>query len=124
MVGGDSDDLPPVWFDTVYSTGWDFDRFVMRGMELAVGETQVRRLGLNGSLDWRGAHQDLHLRLQYNRYEGEEYRNRLNFRNDGLAGTERLVQVDSRRTGLAQPDAWWLGLIPAWGASTAIRPQT
>lgn len=115
MVGGDSDDLPPVWFDTVYSTGWDFDQFVMRGMELAVGETQVRRLGLNGSLDWRGAQQDLHLRLQYNRYEGEEYRNRLNFRNDGLAGTERLVQVDSRRTGLAQPDAMVVGSDPSLG---------
>ncbi len=123
MVGGESDDLPPVWFDTFYSTGWDFDRFIMRGMELAVGETQVRRLGVNGSLDWRGGQQELHLRLQYNRYEGEEYRNRLNFRNDGLAGTERLVQVDSGRTGLAQPDAMVVGSDPdlgrIYGYSTA-----
>lgn len=115
MVGGDSDDLPRIWYDTTYSTGWDFDSFVMRGMELAVGETQVRRVGLNGSLDWRGAQQDLHLRVQYNRYEGEEYRNRLNLRNDGLAGTERLVQVDSTLTGLAQPDEMVLGSDPELG---------
>lgn len=115
MVGGDSDDLPPVWYETTYSTGWDFDSFVMRGMELAAGETRVRRLGLNGSLDWRGDGQDLHLRIQYNRYEGEEYRNRLNFRNDGLAGTERLVQVDKSLAGLAQPDEMVIGSDPELG---------
>ncbi|NBB63477.1 TonB-dependent receptor [Pseudomonas sp. ODNR1LW] len=115
MVGGDSDDLPDVWYDTTYSTGWDFDSFVMRGMELAVGETRVRRLGLNGSLDWRGAQQDLHLRVQYNRYDGEEYRNRLNLRNDGLAGSERLVQIDSSQTGLAQPDEMVIGSDPELG---------
>ncbi len=109
MVGGDSDDLPRVWYRDVQSVGWDADTFVMRGMELAVGETRVRRIGVNGNLDWRGAAQALHLRVQYNRYNGEEYRNRLNFRNDGLKGTERFSQVDKTLTGLAQPEDMIIG---------------
>jgi len=109
MVGGDSDDLPRVWYRDVQSVGWDPDTFVMRGMELAVGETRVRRVGFNGNLDWRGGSQAVHLRVQYNRYDGEEYRNRLNFRNDGLKGTERFSQVDKTLAGLAQPEAMIVG---------------
>lgn len=115
MVGGDSDDLPPVWYASQQTSGWDFDTFLKRGMELAVGDTRVRRLGVNGSLDWRGSQQTLHLRFQYNRYDGEEHRNRLNFRNDGLKGTERLTQVDKTLTGLAQPQDMIVGVDPVLG---------
>ncbi len=115
MVGGDSDDLPPVWYADVYSTGWDLETFVKRGMELAVGETRVRRTGLNGSLDWRELDREFHLRFQHNAYRGEEYRNRLNFRNDALAGSERLSQADKTLTGLGQPDDRVIGRDPLLG---------
>lgn len=122
MVGGDSDDLPRVWYRDVQSVGWDPDTFVMRGMELAVGETRVRRVGFNGNLDWRGTSQALHLRVQYNRYDGEEYRNRLNFRNDGLKGTERFTQVDQTVTGLAQPKDMIVGADALLGRIYGYTP--
>ena len=122
MVGGDSDDLPRVWYRDVQSVGWDADTFVMRGMELAVGDTRVRRIGVNGNLDWRGTSQALHLRVQYNRYDGEEYRNRLNFRNDGLKGTERFSQVDQSLTGLGQPEDMIVGADALLGRIYAYTP--
>lgn len=122
MVGGDSDDLPRVWYSDVQSVGWDADTFVMRGMELAVGETRVRRIGVNGNLDWRGTSQALHLRVQYNRYDGEEYRNRLNFRNDGLKGTERFSQVDKALTGLGQPEDMIVGTDALLGRIYGYTP--
>ncbi len=115
MVGGDSDDLPPVWYRDVQTTGLDADTFIKRGMELAVGDTHVRRMGVNGSVDWRGDTHAAHLRFQFNRYEGQEYRNRLNFRNDGLKGTERLTQADKALTGLLQPEAMIVGSDPLLG---------
>ena len=49
MVGGDSDDLPDVWYDTTYSTGWDFDSFVMRGARRFLGAASAAS-GVTGSV--------------------------------------------------------------------------
>ncbi|WP_343699551.1 TonB-dependent receptor [Caulobacter sp.] len=122
MVGGDSDDLPPAWYPSVQTTGLDADTFLKRGMELAVGDTRVRRVGVNGSLDWRGEAQTAHLRFQFNHYEGQEYRNRLNFRNDGLKGTERLTQADLTLTGLRQPQDMVVGSDPVLGRVYGYTP--
>lgn len=115
MVGGDSDDRPPNWYASVNSVGWDVSTFIKQGMELGTGETRVRRQGLNGGLDWRSGPDALHLRVQYNHYDGEEYRNRLNFRNDTLRNSLRLTQVDPDRRDLAQPDAMVTGADPTLG---------
>lgn len=122
MVGGDGDDAPPVWYDSTRTTGLDTSAFVKRGMELAVGDTRVRRIGVNGSLDWRGEQQTLHLRFQHNRYDGDEYRNRLNFQNDALDGTERFSQVDRTLTGLRQPEDMIVGADPVLGRIYGYSP--
>lgn len=107
--GVDGDNQPPVWYDNSESLGWDTDTFVLRGMDLAFGETEVERKGLNASLDYRGGDHDFHFRGQYNEYTQDEFGNRLNFRNDTGRNSTRLSQVDPRQTGLANPDSVIIG---------------
>ncbi|MFA4938231.1 TonB-dependent receptor [Brevundimonas sp.] len=107
--GVDGDNQPPVWYDDSESLGWDTDTFVLRGMDLAFGETEVERKGLNASLDYRGGDHDFHFRGQYNEYTQDEFGNRLNFRNDTSRNSTRLSQVDPRQTGLANPDSAIIG---------------
>ena len=102
--GVDGDNQPPVWYEDSESLGWDTDTFVLRGMDLAFGETEVERKGLNASLDYRGDHHDFHFRGQFNEYTQDEFDNRLNFRNDTSKNSTRLTQVDKTATGLANPD--------------------
>lgn len=102
--GVDGDNQPDSWYSDSQTLGWDPNRFVMRGMDLGVGETDVRRWGVNSSADFRSDHHDLHLRGQYNRYRKMEFLNRLNFRNDTGKNSTRLVQVDPDDTSLKQPD--------------------
>lgn len=102
--GVDGDNQPSVWYDNSESLGWDTDTFVLRGMDLAFGETEVERRGLNASLDYRGADHDFHFRGNYNEYTQDEFGNRLNFRNDTARNSTRLTQVDTSQTGLLNPD--------------------
>jgi TonB-dependent receptor len=102
--GVDGDNQPPVWYEDSESLGWETDTFVLRGMDLAFGETEVERKGLNASLDYRGDHHDFHFRGQFNEYTQDEFDNRLNFRNDTSKNSTRLTQVDKTATGLANPD--------------------
>jgi len=102
--GVDGDNQPLNWYSNSETLGWDPNKFVMRGMDLGMGETDVRRWGTNGSVDYRSDHHDFHLRGQYNRYRKEEFLNRLNFRNDTAKNSARLVQVDPGNTSLAQPE--------------------
>lgn len=102
--GVDGDNQPDTWYSDSETLGWDPNRFVMRGMDLGFGETDVRRWGFNTSIDYRSDHHDFHVRGQYNKYQKKEFLNRLNFRNDTGKNSTRLVQVDSANAGLAQPD--------------------
>lgn len=102
--GVDGDNQPSVWYANSETLGWDPETFVMRGMDLAVGETEVERRGLNASLDYRGETHDLHLRGQFNEYSQDEFSNRLNFRNDTGRNSTRLSQVDKTMTGLVRPE--------------------
>jgi TonB-dependent receptor len=113
--GVDGDNQPPVWYDDSETLGWDTDSFVLRGMDLAFGETEVERHGLNASLDYRGDRHDLHFRGQYNEYTQDEFGNRLNFRNDTGRNSARLVQVDTAMTGLANPEDAVIGTDPELG---------
>ncbi|MFX6149064.1 hypothetical protein ABTF39_19750, partial [Acinetobacter baumannii] len=74
-----------------------------------VGETDVRRWGVNGSADLRSDNHDLHLRGQYNQYRKKQFLNRLNFRNDVSRNSTRLVQVNPDDGSLVQPDATIVG---------------
>ena len=101
--GVDGDNQPDRWYEDSETLGWDPNRFVLRGMDLAFGETEVERWGVNSSIDYRSDDHDLHLRGQYNRYRKKEFLSRLNFRNDTTRNSARLVQVDKSDTGLSQP---------------------
>ena len=102
--GVDGDNQPDTWYSDSETLGWDPNRFVMRGMDLGFGETDVRRWGVNTSIDYRSDHHDFHIRGQYNKYQKKEFLNRLNFRNDTGKNSTRLVQVDSSNSSLAQPE--------------------
>ncbi|MEK7456386.1 MAG: TonB-dependent receptor [Pseudomonadota bacterium] len=102
--GVDGDNQPDSWYDDSETLGWDPNRFVMRGMDLALGETDVKRWGGNSSIDYRSDHHEFHLRGQYNKYQKQEFSNRLNFRNDTARNSARLSQVDTDDRSLAQPD--------------------
>lgn len=102
--GVDGDNQPDTWYDNSETLGWDPNRFVMRGMDLALGETDVKRWGGNTSIDYRSDNHDIHLRGQYNKYQKQEFSNRLNFRNDTAQNSTRLSQVDTDDSSLAQPD--------------------
>ncbi len=102
--GVDGDNQPDSWYDNSETLGWDANRFVMRGMDLGFGETDVRRWGGNASINYRSDQHDLHLRGQYNKYRKEEFLNRLNFRNDTGSNSTRLSQVDTDDRSLSQPD--------------------
>ncbi|PVM90357.1 TonB-dependent receptor [Caulobacter radicis] len=107
--GVDGDNQPSVWYADSETLGWDPETFVMRGMDLALGETEVERRGVNTSLDYRGDKHDFHLRGQFNEYAKDEFSNRLNFRNDTGKNSTRLTQVDKTMTGLASPEASIIG---------------
>ncbi|AXB76016.1 TonB-dependent receptor [Novosphingobium sp. P6W] len=102
--GVDGDNQPDSWYDNSETLGWDPDRFVMRGMDLGFGETDVKRWGGNTSLDYRSDNHDMHVRGQYNQYQKKEFLNRLNFRNDTSKNSARLSQVNTDDTSLAAPD--------------------
>jgi len=101
--GVDGDNQPDSWYANSETLGWDPNRFVMRGMDLGLGNTEVNRWGFNTSIDYRSDHNDFHLRGQYSNYQKQQFLNRLNFRNDTAKISTRLVQVDAAATGLAQP---------------------
>jgi TonB-dependent receptor len=102
--GVDGDNQPDTWYEDSETLGWDPNRFVMRGMDLGFGETDVKRWGMNTSVDFRSDHHDLHFRGQYNKYRKKEFLNRLNFRNDTSKSSTRLSQVDTGDTSLSQPE--------------------
>jgi len=102
--GVDGDNQPDTWYDDSETLGWDPNRFVMRGMDLGFGETDVKRWGGNTSVDYRSDNHDLHFRGQYAKYQKKEFLNRLNFRNDTSKNSTRLSQVDTSDTSLGQPD--------------------
>lgn len=102
--GVDGDNQPDTWYSDSETLGWDPNRFVMRGMDLGFGETDVKRWGVNTSIDYRSDQHDFHFRGQYNKYQKKEFLNRLNFRNDTGQNSTRLVQVDDSESSLAQPD--------------------
>ncbi|XKH10505.1 TonB-dependent receptor [Novosphingobium sp. BL-52-GroH] len=102
--GVDGDNQPDTWYSDSETLGWDPNRFVMRGMDLGFGETDVKRWGGNTSIDYRSDDHDLHFRGQYAKYKKKEFLNRLNFRNDTAKNSTRLSQVDTDDTSLAQPD--------------------
>jgi TonB-dependent receptor len=102
--GVDGDNQPDTWYDDSETLGWDPNRFVMRGMDLGFGETDVKRWGGNTSVDYRSDNHDLHVRGQYAKYQKKEFLNRLNFRNDTGKNSARLSQVDTDDTSLGQPD--------------------
>ncbi|MBT0669280.1 TonB-dependent receptor [Novosphingobium profundi] len=102
--GVDGDNQPDTWYEDSETLGWDPNRFVLRGMDLGFGETEVERWGVNSSIDYRSDNHDLHVRGQYNKYRKTEFLNRLNFRNDTGKNSTRLVQVDSNDASLTQPD--------------------
>lgn len=113
--GVDGDNQPDSWYENSETLGWDPNRFVMRGMNLGFGETEVERWGVNSSVDYRSDNHDFHLRGQYNRYHKKEFLNRLNFRNDTGKNSTRLVQVDKNATNLSQPDDSIIGYDDALG---------
>lgn len=102
--GVDGDSQPDRWYADSETLGWDPNRFVLRGMDLGFGETDVERYGINSSMDFRSDDHDLHLRGQYNEYRKTEFLNRLNFRNDTTRNSARLSQVNRDDAGLLQPD--------------------
>lgn len=102
--GVDGDNQPDTWYTDSETLGWDPNRFVMRGMDLGFGETDVKRWGGNTSLDFRSGDHDLHVRGQYAKYQKKEFLNRLNFRNDTGKNSTRLSQVNTSDTSLTQPD--------------------
>lgn len=107
--GGDGDNQPRRWYANSETLGWDPSEFVMRGMTLQMGETDVRRWGVNGSVDWRPENHQFHLRGQYNRYSNTQFSNQLNFRNDTGKNSTRLVQRDPGVMDLVQPDQAVIG---------------
>ncbi len=102
--GVDGDNQPDTWYSNSETLGWDSNRFVMRGMNLGLGNTEVNRWGANTSIDYRSDHHDLHVRGQYSNYQKQQFLNRLNFRNDTSKNSTRLVQVNANDTNLARPE--------------------
>lgn len=102
--GVDGDNQPDTWYANSETLGWDPNRFVLRGMDLGFGETEVERWGVNSSLDFRSGDHDFHLRGQYNRFRKTQFLNRLNFRNDTSQNSTRLTQVDRDDASLLQPE--------------------
>lgn len=113
--GVDGDNQPDTWYSDSETLGWDPNRFVLRGMDLTVGETEVERYGFNGSLDYQTDEHKVHIRGQYNKYTKKEFSNRLNFRNDTGRNSTRLTQVNSEELNLAQPDDAVIGYDDSLG---------
>ncbi|WP_230292861.1 TonB-dependent receptor [Croceicoccus sp. Ery5] len=113
--GVDGDNQPDTWYADSETLGWDPNRFVLRGMDLGFGDTEVERWGVNSSVDFRSENHDFHLRGQYNEYRQTEFLNRLNFRNDTTRNSTRLSQVDAGQTGLLQPEDNIVGYDDALG---------
>lgn len=113
--GADGDNQPPVWYADSDTVGWDVSRFVMGGMEIGFGDTEVRRTSLAGSLDYRDAAHSFHLRARHNAFEQDEFLNRLNLRNETTRNSMRLVQVRPSATGLGQPEDMIVGHDPSVG---------
>lgn len=113
--GVDGDNQPDTWYADSETLGWDPNRFVLRGMDLGFGDTEVERWGVNSSVDFRSENHDFHLRGQYNEYRQTEFLNRLNFRNDTTRNSTRLSQVDTGQTGLLQPEDNIVGYDDALG---------
>jgi TonB-dependent receptor len=107
--GGDGDSQPRTWYSNSETLDVDLNDFVFRGMQIATGETEVERKGLNGSLDWRGDDHEFHLRGTYNEYNEKEFSTRLNFRNDTGQFSRRLTQVNLGDTTLKSPDQMIIG---------------
>ncbi len=121
QIGNSGDNMPRTWYSTTQSLDFDPKTFVTRGLEMSTGNTDVERWGFNGSLDWRGDNHLFHLRGQYNEYTETQFRNRLNFRNEGgTSVSNRLEQVDKKAGGLAQPQ----NAIVGYGAKGAIYSYT
>lgn len=120
--GVDGDNQPPVWYADSETLGWDASSFVMRGMDLAFGETEVERFGLNASLDYRGQDHDFHVRGQFNTYRQDEFLNRLNLRNDTARDSTRLTQVDRQAADLAQPADMIVGFDDTLGRIYGYTP--
>ncbi|MBU0554433.1 MAG: TonB-dependent receptor [Alphaproteobacteria bacterium] len=121
--GVDGDNQPDSWYANSETLGWDPNRFVLRGMNLAFGETEVERWGINSSTDFRSDNHDLHLRGQYNKYRKKEFLNRLNFRNDTTRNSTRLSQVDRNDAGLIQPEDNIVGFDDALGRIYGYTPD-
>ncbi|WP_230280657.1 TonB-dependent receptor [Croceicoccus sp. Ery15] len=113
--GVDGDNQPDTWYADSETLGWDPNRFVLRGMDLGFGDTEVERWGVNSSVDFRSENHDFHLRGQYNEYRQTEFLNRLNFRNDTTRNSTRLSQVDAGQTDLLQPEDNIVGYDDALG---------
>ncbi|MEN7537596.1 TonB-dependent receptor [Aurantiacibacter flavus] len=107
--GVDGDNQPDTWYEDSETLGWDPNRFVLRGMNLGFGETEVERWGVNSSLDFRSDNHDLHVRGQYNKFRKTQFLNRLNFRNDTRRNSARLSQVNRDEANLVQPDDTVIG---------------
>ncbi|MBA4787171.1 MAG: TonB-dependent receptor [Brevundimonas sp.] len=123
QIGNSGDNMPRTWYSTTESLDFDPKTFVSRGLEMSTGDTDVTRWGFNGSLDYRGDNHSFHLRGQYNEYEETQFRNRLNFRNEG--GTKvsaRLEQMDKTRGDLVQPADAVVGYDPKLGAIYNYTP--
>ncbi|MFT4089475.1 MAG: TonB-dependent receptor [Asticcacaulis sp.] len=118
--GGDGDSQPRKWYSNSETLDADLNDFVFRGMQIATGETEVERKGINSSLDWRGDNHDFHLRGTYNKYEEKEFSTRLNFRNDTGQYSRRLTQVNANDTSLLQPNE----MITGTGAKGNIYGYT
>lgn len=123
QIGNSGDNMPRTWYSTTESLDFDPKTFVSRGLEMSTGDTDVTRWGFNGSLDYRGDNHSFHLRGQYNEYAETQFRNRLNFRNEG--GTKvsaRLEQMDKTRGDLVQPADAVVGYDPKLGAIYNYTP--
>lgn len=113
QIGNSGDNMPRTWYATTQSLDFDPTTFVTRGLEMSTGDTEVKRWGFNGSLDWRGDNHQFHLRGQYNEYEETQFRNRLNLRNEGgTSASNRLEQVDKSRGDLPRPENAIIGHGP------------
>jgi TonB-dependent receptor len=123
QIGNSGDNMPRTWYSTTHSLDFDPKTFVARGLEMSTGDTDVTRWGFNGSLDYRGDNHSFHLRGQYNEYEETQFRNRLNFRNEGGGKVSaRLEQKDQTRGDLVQPADAVVGYDPKLGAIYNYTP--
>lgn len=93
------------YYPTTTRTGIDADSFQMQGIDLARWESDLKRNGLNGSLDWKSNEATkLHLRFQYSDYEQTTSRSLWDLRNRPEPnGYGTLVQVNVNDATLSQP---------------------